>query len=144
LLRRGQRATKRFTHALTVATIALDATTQLPPSERALATALLAQIGEDIGTIGQVAETRRRRVLAKATVPSAEKLVSLGDGDAAFIIKGGWDTQIGYRPQLGKKRAGLRQRAARAAGQRGRPRPTDSRRAGPLGTHQRAAQPQNS
>ena len=40
-------------------------------------------------------------------MPSAEKLVSLSDGDAAFIIKGGWDTQLGYRPQLGKSGQGF-------------------------------------
>jgi plasmid stabilization system protein ParE len=65
LLRRGERATKRFTRELAAATHALNATTQLPPSERALATALLAQIGEDIRAIGHVAATCRRRVLAE-------------------------------------------------------------------------------
>ena len=107
LLRRGGRAAKRFTRELAAATRALDATTQLPPSKRTLAIALLAQIEEDIRAIGQVTHTCRRRVFAQETVPSAEKLVSLSDGDAAFIIKGGWDTQVGYRPQLGKSGQGF-------------------------------------
>ncbi len=107
LLRCGERAAKRFTRELATATHALDTTTQLPPSKRSLATAALAQIGEDLRAIGQVAATCRRRVFAEEAVPSAEKLVSLSDGDAAFIIKGGWDTQVGYRPQLGKSGQGF-------------------------------------
>ena len=107
LLRRSGRAAKSFTRELAAATRALDATTQLPPSERTLAATVLTQIGEDIRAIGQVTQTCRRRVFAQETVPSAEKLVSLSDGDAAFIIKGGWDTQLGYRPQLGKSGQGF-------------------------------------
>ena len=103
-----QRARRQsFTRELAAATRALDATTQLPPSERTLAATVLTQIGEDIRAIGQVTQTCRRRVFAQETVPSAEKLVSLSDGDAAFIIKGGWDTQLGYRPQLGKSGQGF-------------------------------------
>ena len=139
-LRRGQRAAKRSPRALAAAKRALDATTQLTSSERSLATALRAQIGEALRASGQVAATCRHRVFAGETVPSAEKLVRPSAGDAAFIVKGGGGHATRLPPPTGPKRAGLRQRAARAAGQRGRPRPTYPRRAGPLGAHGRAAQ----
>ena len=106
-LRRGARAAKRFPRALAAAKRALDATTQLTSSERSLATALRAQIGEALRASGQVAATCRHRVFAGETVPSAEKLVRLSAGDAAFIVKGGGDTQLGYRPQLGQSGPGF-------------------------------------
>jgi hypothetical protein len=40
-------------------------------------------------------------------VPSAEKVISVSDSDAAFIVKGGWDTVVGYRPQLGRSGQGF-------------------------------------
>jgi len=61
----------------------------------------------DIQAIGQVAAAGERRVLAEEKVPSAEKVISLSDGDAAFIVKGGWNTVVGYRPQLGRSGAGF-------------------------------------
>jgi hypothetical protein len=33
-------------------------------------------------------------------VPVADKIISLSDSDASFIVKGGWNTAVGYRPQL--------------------------------------------
>jgi hypothetical protein len=35
-------------------------------------------------------------------VPMAEKIVSLSDSDASFIVKGGWNSVVGYRPQLAR------------------------------------------
>jgi len=35
-------------------------------------------------------------------VPMAEKIVSLSDSDASFIAKGGWNSVVGYRPQLAR------------------------------------------
>ena len=88
-------------------TQALSAATQLPPSKRPLAAAVIVLIGADSQAIGPVAATSRCRVLAEEQVPSAEKIVSLSDGDAAFILKGGWDAVIGYRPQVGQSGQGF-------------------------------------
>ena len=66
-----------------------------------------ALIEADRQAIGQVANTCQRRVFAAEQVPSSEKLVSLSDGSAAFIVKGGWDSVLGYRPQLGKSQHGF-------------------------------------
>jgi hypothetical protein len=32
----------------------------------------------------------------------AEKIISLSDSDASFIVKGGWNTVVGYRSQLAR------------------------------------------
>jgi hypothetical protein len=32
----------------------------------------------------------------------AEKIVSLSDSDTSFIVKGGWNSEVGYRPQLAR------------------------------------------
>jgi hypothetical protein len=37
----------------------------------------------------------------------AEKIVSLSDSDASFIVKGGWNTVVGYRPQLARSWGGF-------------------------------------
>ncbi len=106
-LRRGARLCKRFTRELAVGTQALSAATHLPPSERQLAEAVLALIAADIQAIGQVVNACQRRGFAAEQVPSGEKIVSLSDGTAAFILKGGWKPVLGYRPQLGKSQHGF-------------------------------------
>ena len=40
-------------------------------------------------------------------MPSSEKVIGISDGDAAFIVKGGWNTVVGYRPQLGRSGQGF-------------------------------------
>jgi hypothetical protein len=55
----------------------------------------------------EVAAAAERRVFGEEKVPSSQKVVSLSDRDAAFIVKGGWDTVIGYRPQLGRSGKGF-------------------------------------
>ncbi len=106
LLRRGRRACKRFERELVRAQKALGQK-QLLPSQRLLAEEALTLIGADIQAIGQVTAAGERRILAGEKVPSAEKLISISDPDAAFIVKGGWDTVVGYRPQLGRSGQGF-------------------------------------
>jgi len=107
LLRRGRRCCKRFERELAVVKKALNQQTQLPPSQRLLAEELIELIGADIQAISQVAEACERRIFEEEKVPSSEKVISLSDADAAFIVKGGWNTVIGYRPQLGKSGQGF-------------------------------------
>jgi len=106
LLRRGRRACKRFEGELARVQKALEQK-QLLPSQRLMAEEVLALIGADIQAIGQVAEAGERRILAGEKVPSAQKVISISDRDAAFIVKGGWDTVPGYRPQLGRSGQGF-------------------------------------
>jgi IS5 family transposase len=107
LLRRGRRCCKRLERELAVVEKALNQQTQLLPSQRLLAEEVTGLIGADIQAIGQVAEACQRRIFQEEKVPSSEKIISLSDEDAAFIVKGGWNTVIGYRPQLGKSGQGF-------------------------------------
>ena len=107
LLRRGRRSRKRFERELAAVEQAFQERTSLLPSQRLLAEEVLALIGADIQAISQVADACERRIFQEQKVPSSEKIISLSDGDAAFIVKGGWDTVIGYRPQLGKSGQGF-------------------------------------
>lgn len=106
LLRRGRRVCRRFEREWAAVAEALKQK-ELQPSQRLVAEEAIELIGADIQAIGQVAAAGERRVLAEEKVPSAEKVISLSDGDAAFIVKGGWNTVVGYRPQLGRSGAGF-------------------------------------
>ena len=64
-------------------------------------------IGEDLAAVEQAADVCERRVIAEEKVPVAEKIISLSDSDASFIVKGGWNTVVGYRPQLARSGSGF-------------------------------------
>jgi IS5 family transposase len=106
LLRRGARVGKRFGRELERVERALGQR-ELLPSQRLVAEEAIALIGADVEAIAQVADAGERRVLAGEKVPSSEKVISISDGDAAFIVKGGWNTVVGYRPQLGRSGEGF-------------------------------------
>jgi IS5 family transposase len=107
LLRRGRRCCKRFARELAAVERAFKEQTQLLPSQRLPAEEVIELIRADIQAISQVAEAGERRIFEEEKVSSSEKVISLSDGDAAFIVKGGWNTVIGYRPQLGKSGQGF-------------------------------------
>ena len=106
LLRRGRRVGKRFERELAAVAKALSQR-ELLPSQRLVAEEAIELIGADIQGIGQVAAAGERRILAGEKVPSSAKVISISDGDAAFIVKGGWNTVVGYRPQLGRSGQGF-------------------------------------
>jgi IS5 family transposase len=106
LLRRGRRVGKRFERELATVAKALSQR-ELLPSQRLVAEEAIELIGADIQAIGQVAAAGERRILAGEKVPSSAKVISISDGDAAFIVKGGWNTVVGYRPQLGRSGQGF-------------------------------------
>jgi IS5 family transposase len=107
LLRRGRRVCKRFDRELAAVKMALSRRKELLPSQRLMAEEVVELIGADIEAIRQVAAAGERRVLEGENVPSGEKLISISDGDAAFIVKGGWNTVVGYRPQVGRSAQGF-------------------------------------
>ena len=107
LLRRARRCCKRLERELAAVEQAFQKRTQLLPSQRLPAEELLELMRADLQAISQVADAGERRIFQDEKVPSSEKIISLSDDDAAFIVKGGWDTVIGYRPQLGKSGRGF-------------------------------------
>jgi hypothetical protein len=62
----------------------------------------LCLIADDLAALEQTANVCERRIMAEEKVPIAEKIISLSDSDASFIVKGGWNTVVGYRPQLAR------------------------------------------
>ena len=72
-----------------------------------MAQEVLGLISEDLAALEQAADVCERRVMEQEKVPVAEKIISLSDSDASFIVKGGWNTVLGYRPQLARSGAGF-------------------------------------
>src|ERR1700692_4717530 len=67
----------------------------------------LCLIADDLAALEQTANVCERRIMAQEKVPIAEKIISLSDSDASFIVKGGWNTVVGYRPQLARSGMGF-------------------------------------
>ena len=73
----------------------------LPLSRRLMRQEVLWLTSEDLEALEQAANVYQRRVMQQENVPVAEKIISLSDSDAYFIVKGGWNT-VGYRLQLAR------------------------------------------
>jgi hypothetical protein len=61
---------------------------------------IINQIRCDVADAKRVIEYCGDRVFRDKSLPSTEKVLSLSDGSAAYIKKGGRDPVIGYKPQL--------------------------------------------
>jgi hypothetical protein len=107
LLRRVRRLRKRLLRDLESVRRNLEGRTDLPPSRRLMAEEALCLITEDLTALEQTAHVCERRVMEEEKVPVAEKIISLSDADASFIVKGGWNTVVGYRPQLARSGRGF-------------------------------------
>jgi hypothetical protein len=107
LLRRVRRLRKRLLRDLESVRRNLEGRVDLPPSRRLTGQEVLCLISEDLAALEQAANVCERRVMEQEKVPVAEKIISLSDSDASFIVKGGWNTVLGYRPQLARSGAGF-------------------------------------
>jgi hypothetical protein len=107
LLRRVRRLRVRLLRDLELVRRNLERRTDLPPSRRLMAEEVLCLIAEDLAALEQAANVCQRRIMAQEKVPVAEKILSLSDSDASFIVKGGWDTVVGYRPQVARSGRGF-------------------------------------
>lgn len=99
LLRRGQKIIDSLVPQLGELDANLKMET-LPPSRRELLAHVLEQIRCDLGDAQRVVEYSENRVFLGESLPSTEKVLSLSDGSAAYIKKGGRNPVIGYKPQL--------------------------------------------
>lgn len=79
----------------------------LAPSRRELITRIIEQIGTDLSDAERVIGYAWDRVFHKKKTPSTEKVLSLSDGAAAFIVKGNRCPVIGYKPQLVRSQNGF-------------------------------------
>jgi hypothetical protein len=69
----------------------LESRTDLAPSRRLKGEEALCLIAEDLAALEQATTVCRRRVMEQEKVPVAEKIISLSDSDASFIVEGGWN-----------------------------------------------------
>ena len=106
LLSRGGKAADALKCELDRLEESLEMGTQ-PPSRRELLNRTLEQIRNDIADAKRVVEYAGDRVFHDRKLPSTEKVLSLSDGSAAYIKKGGRDPVIGYKPQLVRSENGL-------------------------------------
>ena len=107
LIRRVRRLRKRLLRDLETVRRNLEGRADLPPSRRLMAGEALGLIADDLAALEQAANVCERRIMAEEEVPVAEKIISLSDLDASFIVKGGWNTVVGYRPQLARSGSGF-------------------------------------
>jgi hypothetical protein len=107
LLRRVRRLRKRLLRDLESVRRNLEGCADLPPSRRLMGHEALCLIAEDLAALEQAANVCERRVMEQEKVPVADKIISLSDSNASFIVKGGWNTVVGYRPQLGRSGSGF-------------------------------------
>ena len=82
----------RFEQGLCIETLA--------PSRRVLLERMINQIRTDLSDAGRVIAYASDRVFKDKMLPSTEKVLSLSDGSAAYIMKGNRNPLIGYKPQL--------------------------------------------
>lgn len=99
LLKRGRKAADVLTAELNKLEQTLSLQKQAP-SRHVLLQRLLQQIKSDLFDANRVLEYAHDRVFHDKVLPSTEKVLSLSDGSAAFIQKGGRNAIIGYKPQL--------------------------------------------
>jgi transposase, IS5 family len=107
LTRRVRRLRTRLLRDLELVRRNLEGRCDLPPSRRLLGEEALCLIADDLAALDQTAHVCERRIMAQEKVPVAEKIISLSDSDASFIVKGGWNTVVGYRPQLARGGSGF-------------------------------------
>jgi hypothetical protein len=107
LVRRVRRLRKRLVRDLESVRRNLEGRTDLAPSRRLRGQEALGLIAEDLAALEQAANACERRIMEQEKVPMAEKIISLSDSDASFIVKGGWNSVVGYRPQLARSGRGF-------------------------------------
>src|SRR6195256_447855 len=107
LVRRVRRLRKRLLRDLESVRRKLESRTDLAPSRRLRGQEALGLIAEDLAALEQAAKVCERRIMEQEKVPMAEKIVSLSDSDASFIVKAGWNSVVGYRPQLARSGSGF-------------------------------------
>jgi IS5 family transposase len=77
------------------------------PSRRDMALRLVLCLETDIRNLLQVIECCEARVIHELKVPAEDKVASVADCSASFIVKGGRETVVGYKPQLGRSGKGF-------------------------------------
>ena len=107
LIRRVRRLRKRLLRDLEPVRQNLESRRDLLPSRRLMAEGAVCLLADDLRALEQTAQVCERGIMAEEKVPVSEKIISLSDPDAGFIVKGGWNSVVGYRPQLARSGSGF-------------------------------------
>lgn len=107
LVRRVRRLRKRLLRDFEPVRQNLESRTDLMPSRRLMAERAVSLLAGDLDALEQAARVCERRIMEGEKVPVEEKILSISDPDAAFIVKGGWNSVVGYRPQLARSGNGF-------------------------------------
>ena len=106
-IRKVRRLRKRLLRDFELPRQQMESRRDILPSRRLAAQEVLDMIAGDLADLEKAAAACERRVMTEEKVPVEEKIISLSDQDASFIVKGGWDSILGYRPQLARSGQGL-------------------------------------
>ena len=106
LFRSGHKVVAALTKELSTLNEKLSIET-LYPSRRILLKKILDQIEADISDAERVLKYAENRIFKNKPLPSTEKVLSLSDESAAYIIKGNRNPVIGYKPQLVRSKNGF-------------------------------------
>jgi len=79
----------------------------IKPSQKVQLVRVVELITEDLNNLEKVMDYCPKRVFKEEKIKSSDKVLSLSDGDAAFIKKGERESKIGYKPQLGRSKNGF-------------------------------------
>ncbi len=77
------------------------------PSRKEKLLSTIEVMRHDIINLQKVIDSSTRRIIKDEKVAVEDKVLSLSDADAAMIIKGGRDTVVGYKPQIGRSKNGF-------------------------------------
>ena len=70
-------------------------------------TKIFLNMRQDFEDVRRICDYNCKRIEEDISVPSAEKVLSIADPDAAMIVKGGRQPVLGYKPQLVRTREGF-------------------------------------
>lgn len=107
LLRRGKKVLEHIDKKLGLIEETYAPYPFLAPSRIVLLERILGQIQQDIADGYKVIGYAEDRVFHGKQIASTEKVLSLSDGSASFIKKGGSDPVIGYKPQVARSGNGF-------------------------------------
>lgn len=79
----------------------------LLPSQIQQTERIVAQLCNDLSDARCVLDYTHKRIFEGQTLPAREKILSLSDGSAAYISKGGREPIIGYKPQVTRSANGF-------------------------------------
>ena len=78
-----------------------------PPSVGAQAARVIDGLRTDVVNLRKVIANCQARIVHKEKVAAQDKVLSVSDSDAGFIVKGERDPVVGYKPQLARSRQGF-------------------------------------